>query len=38
MQKLRVKPIQANGSSSDASNSDRENPNRMLEMFKETDM
>lgn len=36
---VRVKPIQANGLNSDASKSDREKLNRMLEdMFEESDM
>ncbi|MDN2484804.1 DinI family protein [Kosakonia sacchari] len=36
---VRVKPMQANGLNSDASKSDREKLNRMLEeMFEESDM
>ncbi|MER1977344.1 DinI family protein [Pseudocitrobacter faecalis] len=36
---VRVKPMQANGLNSDASKSDREKLNRMLEeMFEEADM
>ena len=36
---VKVKPMQANGLNSDASNSDREKLNRMLEeMFDESDM
>ena len=36
---VRVKPLQANGLNSDASKSDREKLNRMLEeMFEESDM
>lgn len=36
---VKVKPMQANGLSSDASKSDREKLNRMLEeMFEESDM
>lgn len=36
---VRVKPMQANSLHSDASKSDREKPNRMLEeMFEEADM
>ena len=36
---VRVKPMQANGLNSDASKSDREKQNRMLEeMFDEADM